>query len=122
MGYPNLTAGSPWAIVFGCIEDYEDALALSMLFEYRDDDLVANGIPLGEVLGVVPSERPLAVALAEWLNQSGSERNGGNDGWSYTNFYQPTRGNQPPIDPELFRQKCAVAGVELTHIPITVTE
>ena len=113
----NLPADSPWTRVFACIGDEEDALALCQLFEYRDEELIADGVPLDDVLGCYPSERPVAHAVAEWLNHLGNLPAAAPE-WTYANFYASTRGYDHPA-PEAFTAKCAAVGVTLSYRPPT---
>lgn len=79
---------SPWQVVFALLERFEDGLALMSLFERSRGELLANGRPLTDILdGILPSERPVAAAIAARMRQLFDD-----PGWQYTTFYAPTRG------------------------------
>lgn len=103
---------SPWRVVLSLIERFEDALVLTWAFEYRDENLLANGRSIAEVLEAgFPSERGVASMLADCM----VALEGGT--WTYTDFYGPTRGNLYPTDDEVrtFVKRCSDAGVRLHY-------
>ena len=102
---------SPWRVVLSLIERFEDALVVTWAFEYRDENLLANGRSIAEVLDSLPSERGVASLLADCM----VALEGGT--WTYTDFYRPTRGNLDPTDDEVrtFVKRCSDAGVRLHY-------
>jgi hypothetical protein len=102
---------SPWRVVLSLIERFEDALVVTWAFEYRDENLLANGRTMAEVLDGFPSERGVASLLADRM----VALDGGT--WIDTDFYRPTRGNLDPTDDEVrtFVKRCSDAGVRLHY-------
>lgn len=103
-----------WEAVLVQVRDIDDALALSSMFEYRDDVLFANDLPADALVtgAALLSERGFASFLADHLNSL----DGG--GWTYTDLYSATRGTdgtQERVDSLV--ERCRAAGVELHHRP-----
>jgi hypothetical protein len=101
-----------WEVVLAQVREIDDALALSSLFEYRDDTLFANDLPADALStgASLLSERGFASLLADHLNSLDEA------GWTYTDLYRPTRG----VDGTRERvaalvERCRAAGVELSH-------
>jgi len=90
----------------------EDALALMVLWEGKEMELLANGRSIGELLDVAfPSERAVAGLLATRM----STVSGG--AWSYTAFYSPSRAGPEPSAESLagLVARCRAAGVRLHY-------
>jgi hypothetical protein len=101
-----------WETVLHQVRDIDDALALSSLFEYRDDVLFANDISIDALVtdAMLLSERGFADLLASHLHTLDGES------WSYVDLYRPTRGRDAEQDrvADLIA-RCRAAGIELTH-------
>lgn len=102
-----------WSRVFTLIASFEDALTIQLLFEYREKELLANGESLSVILGgALPSERSLAGALADRMNQSDI----GKHAWTYFEFYT-TREYEEITRAQMssFVDRCRDAGIVLAY-------
>ncbi|MDB4962555.1 MAG: hypothetical protein JWP01_2554 [Myxococcales bacterium] len=103
-----------WETVLVQVRDIDDALALSSMFEYRDDVLFANDLPADALVtgAAILSERGFASFLADHLSSLDGAR------WTYTDLYRPTRGIDGAQDRvDSLVERCRGAGVELHHRP-----
>lgn len=102
---------SPWHRVFALIRSFEDGLVVMWLFEYRDKELLANGVDLEEMVEGFPSERPVAQILVDRVNEATLSSFEGRD------LYRPLRGSLMPTESEVeeFVARCASVGVWLHY-------
>jgi hypothetical protein len=104
---------SPWETVLELLDGEADGLALMKLWEYANEELLANGRSIVELLSVeVPSERPVAALIAERM----SRRFPGGSAFTYTHFYGPSRGIDPSEEEiRQFVERCEARGIRLTY-------